>query len=271
MSSEWVYDIPMRDNEVGVDGPWGVRKKVRELVRQGVDCIKSYTTGEGLYKYPLYPYWSDMRNYTDEELNALVDEAHSSGRKVAVHAFVDNIGIKSAIRAGVDSIEHGVFIEEEDTLQMNEKGIYYTPTLGVGITIFEAAAAKGMARMWAVEEGLEKKYPIEHAASFKRAYDNKVKIVCGSDTYRILQHGENAFELEAMVRCGMSEMDALTASTYVSAELLGLERFIGSVEEGKYADLLVVSSDPLSDISSLRDKSNLKIIMKKGDIFSSKL
>ncbi|MBW1887858.1 MAG: amidohydrolase family protein, partial [Deltaproteobacteria bacterium] len=99
MSSEWVYNVSMRENEVGVDGPWAVRKKVRELVRQGVDCIKSYTTGEGYYKYPLYPYWADQRNYTDEELNALVDEAHCAGRRVAVHAFVDNVGVKSAITA----------------------------------------------------------------------------------------------------------------------------------------------------------------------------
>jgi len=234
-----------------------------------VDCIKSYTTGEGYYKYPLYPYWADQRNFTDEELNALVDEAHCAGRKVCVHAFTDYVGIKSAIAAGVDSIEHGVFVEEEDTLQMVKKGIYYTPTIGVGIKLFELAAAKGMSRMWAVEEGYEKMYPEEHMASFKRAYKNSVKIVLGSDTYRLLQQGDNTFELECMVKCGMSEMDALVAGTKISAELLGLENMIGSIEEGKYADLLVVDPSPLSNIMNIRSKANLKMIMKKGDMVST--
>jgi len=271
MSSEWVYNVSMRENEVGVDGPWAVRKRVRELVRQGVDCIKSYTTGEGYYKYPLYPYWADQRNYTDEELSALVDEAHCAGRRVAVHAFVDNVGVKSAINAGVDSIEHGVFIEEEDAVRMKEKGIFYTPTLGVGIKLFETMSTKGMSRMWAVEEGYEKMYPEEHQASFRRARENHVKIVLGSDTYRILQHGENAFELECMVKGGMSEMEALIAGTKTASEALGLEDMIGSIEEGKYADLLVVDPDPLSDISNLRHKANIKIIMKKGDMVSNQL
>ncbi len=271
MSSEWVYNIPMRDMEIGVDGPWAIRKKVRELVRYGVDCIKSYTTGEGLYKYPLYPYWADQRNFTDEELNALVDEAHNAGRKVAVHAFIDNMGVKSAISAGVDSIEHGVFVEEEDTIQMKEKGIYYTPTLGVVIKLFETSSSKGMARMWAVEEGLEKEYPVQHLKSFKRALNANVKIILGSDTYRVLQHGENAFELECMVNGGMSEMDAMVAATKTGAEAIGLENVIGSIEEGKYADLLVVEPNPLANISILRDKANIKMIMKKGDIVSSQI
>ena len=271
MSSEWVYNVSMRENEIGVDGPWAVRKKVRELVRQGVDCIKSYTTGEGYYKYPLYPYWADQRNYTDEELNALVDEAHCAGRRVAVHAFVDNVGVKSAINADVDSIEHGVFIEEEDAVRMKEKGIFYTPTLGVGIKLFETMSAKGMSRMWAVEEGYEKMYPKEHMASFKRARENHVKIVLGSDTYRVLQHGENAFELECMVKGGMTEMEALIAGTKTASEALGLEDVVGSIGEDRYADLIVVDPDPLTDISNLRDKSNIKLIMKKGEIVTNRL
>ena len=266
MSSEWVYNVPMRSNEAGVDGPWQIRKKVRELVRRGVDCIKTYTTGEGYYKHPWYPFWLDQRNYTVEELKALVDEAHSAGRKVIVHAFTDNVGVKTGIAAGVDSIEHGVYLEEEDIATMKEKGIFYTPTLAVGIKLFETFASKGMRRMWSVEEGYGKKYPEAHRSSFQRAHRNGIKIVVGTDTYRILQHGENAFELECMVKAGMSEMEVLVSATKVSSEALGLDHMIGSIEEGKLADLLVVSPDPLQDISVLRNKANLKIIIKNGEI-----
>ncbi|MEE9612491.1 MAG: amidohydrolase family protein [Desulfatiglandales bacterium] len=271
MSSEWVYNAPMRDNEIGVDGPWAVRKKIRELVRKGVDCIKSYTTGEGFFEHPFYPYWKDQRNYTIEELNALVDEAHCSGRKVIVHAFTDNVGVKSAIEVGVDSIEHGVYIEEEDAVRMKERGIYYSPTLGVGIKLFEFAASKGMATMWAVKEGYEKKYPEDHQESFKKAHEVGVKIVLGSDSYRILQHGENAFELECMVKAGMSAMEAIVAATKTSAEAVGFEHMIGSIEEGKLADLLIVDADPLADISVLSDKMNIKLVMKNGDIVRNSL
>jgi len=266
MSSEWVYNVPMRSNEVGVDGPWEVRKRVRELVRRGVDCIKTYTTGEGYYRHPWYRFWLDQRNFTLEELKALVDEAHAAGRKVIVHAFTDNVGVKSGIAAGVDSIEHGVYLEEEDVSVMREKGIFYTPTLAVGIKLFETFSAKGMGKMWSVEEGYEKRYPEAHRSSFQRAHRNGIKIGVGSDTYRILPHGENAFELECMVKAGMSEMEAIVSATKVSSEALGLDHVIGSIEEGKLADMLVVAQDPLRDISVLREKANLKMIIKNGEI-----
>ncbi|MBW1887594.1 MAG: amidohydrolase family protein, partial [Deltaproteobacteria bacterium] len=116
-----------------------------------------------------------------------------------------------------------------------------------------------------------KMYPEEHLASFRRARENHVKIVLGSDTYRILPQGENAFELECMVKGGMSEMEALVAGTKTGSEALGLEAVIGSIEEGRYADLLVVDPDPLSNISNLRSKANIKMIMKKGDIVTNQL
>ena len=117
-----------------------------------------------------------------------------------------------------------------------------------------------------MEEGYGKKYPEAHRSSFQRAHRNGIKIVVGTDTYRILQHGENAFELECMVKAGMSEMEVLVSATKVSSEALGLDHMIGSIEEGKLADLLVVSPDPLQDISVLRNKANLKMIIKNGEI-----
>jgi imidazolonepropionase-like amidohydrolase len=271
MSSEWVHNIPMRKIEAGVDGPWAIRSRVRELIRKGVDCIKTYTGGEGYYKHPWYPYWADQRNYTDEELIALVDEAHAAGRKVITHAFIGNAGVKSAIRTGIDSIEHGVFLEAEDIDKMKQKGIFYTPTLAVGIKLFEKASAKGMARMWAVEEGYEKKYPEAHRASFREALKKGVKIVAGTDSFRILNHGENAFELECMVSAGMSEMQALVSATKVASEAVGLENLIGSVEERKLADLLVVDPSPLADISVLADRANIKLLLKNGELISADL
>jgi imidazolonepropionase-like amidohydrolase len=266
MSSEWVYNVPMRECEAGVDGPWAVRKKIRELVRNGVDCIKSYTTGEGYFEHPLYPYWKDQRNYTMEELNALVDETHASGRKVIVHAHTDKAGIKNAIEAGVDSIEHGLLLDEADTLRMKADGIFYAPTLGVSIKLFELSASKGMARMWAVKDGSETINLAAHKESFKLALKNKVKIVMASDTYRVLEHGENAYELECMVEAGMSEIEAIAAATITAAESVGYEHKIGSIEEGKLADLLVVDPDPLADISVLCDKNNINLVMKNGEI-----
>ncbi len=124
--------------------------------------------------------------------------------------------------------------------------------------------------MWAVKKGLEKEYPEAHRESFRRARENNVKIVLASDTYRILQHGGNAFELECMVKAGMSAMEAIVAATKTAAEAVGFEHMIGSIEEGKFADLLVVDADPLADISVLQDKSNIKLIMKNGDFVWTK-
>lgn len=270
MASEWHYNIQPRKEEAGVDGPWEIRKKIRELVRQGVDCIKTYSAGEGYAKHPFYPFWLDQRNYTLEELKALVDEAHAAGRRVAAHALLSAIGVKNAITAGVDTIEHGLFVDEEDTVEMKERGIFYVPTLAVMMKMWEVYEAKGMSWL-RIEEGDAQRYLEEHLASFKRARLNGVKIAMGSDTFRILTQGDNTFELECMVKAGMSEMEAVVSATKTASEALGIENMVGSIEEGKLADLLVVDPDPLTNILTLRDRANLKMIMKDGEIIRSHL
>lgn len=268
MSSEWSYNVQIRREEIGVDGPWEVRKKVRELIRQGVDWIKTYASGEGYSKYPFYPFWLDQRNFTLEEMSALVDEAHSAGRKVAAHALLGPVGVKHAIAAGVDTLEHGLFIDEEDIIKMKEKGMFYVPTLAVMIKMWEVAEAKGMSFL-KIEKGDTTKYLEAHLASFRRAWQNGVKIVMGSDTFRILKQGDNTFELECMVKSGMSEMEALVSATQTASEALGIENLVGSIEEGKFADLLVVDPSPLNNILAIRNRNNIKMIMKNGKVIRS--
>lgn len=277
--SEWSYDVPARADSVGVDGPWAVRKKVRELVGRGVDCIKVFASGEGFIRQPFDPYWREGRNYTLKELRALVDEAHAAGRRIACHAWVSVEGIKNAIAAGVDTIEHGVILDEEDVREMRERGMTYVPTLAVVNQMWNVDAAKGAlldgngdAGGYA-ESRIEKvdaeRYLEAHTASFRLALKSGVKIAMGSDTFRVLKQGENACELEWMVTSGMSEMEVLVSATKTSAEALGIENLVGSVEEGKLADLLVVDPSPLGDISVLRDRANLKMIVKNGEIVSA--
>ena len=131
LSSEWVYRVSPRAPDVGVDGPFEIRKKIRRLVGNGYDCIKVFATGGGYTPHPWYPYWADQRNYTLEELVAVVDEAHAAGRRVAGHAMVNVAGIKNAIAAGVDTLEHGVFLDRQDVAAMASKNIGFVPTMAI--------------------------------------------------------------------------------------------------------------------------------------------
>ncbi|RLE12612.1 hypothetical protein DRJ04_05890 [Candidatus Aerophobetes bacterium] len=269
LSPEGIYNVQLRKEDIGVDGPWEIRKKVRELVRKGVDCIKTFVSGGGYIRYPWDHFWSSRESFTDEELKALVDEAHSAGRRVAAHATVSS-AIKSAIAAGVDTIEHGLFLDEEDINEMRKKGIFYVPTLTVFKEMWNVDRMEGR-KFLPVEKERAKRYLETHLSSFRKAYECGVKIAMGSDTFKVLKHGNNAQELEWMVKAGMSEMEALVSATKTASEALGVDSMVGSIEEGKLADLLVVDRSPLTDISVLRDKRNLKMIMKNGEIICSRL
>ena len=270
LSSEWVYNVALREADVGVDGPWEIRRKVRKLVGRGYDYIKVFSTGGGYLKHPWHPYWGDRRNFTIEELKALVDEAHAAGRRVAGHAMANVEGIKNAITAGVDTLEHGIFLDDEDVGEMKEKNIGFIPTMAV----FE--------RMWGddnpddmpyvhIEKEEAERYLDAHQASFQRAYKAGIRIAAGSDTLRVLKHGENACEIVALVKAGMTEMEALASATIHGADALGVGHLVGSIHEGKLADLIVVDPNPLNDISVLCHRKNLKMIIKNGDVVISKL
>ncbi|HEV8658903.1 MAG TPA: amidohydrolase family protein [Thermoanaerobaculia bacterium] len=225
------------------DGVGEVRKQVRTLLAQGADVIKTYLETyekRGTRKDIL----TGTMNWSQEELNALVEEAHRGGVKVAAHTYSDEAA-QMAIAAGVDSIEHGLYLKEETFRAMAQKGIYYVPTLLVyeywrDGKIFGTPSAETKARLTKTVE--------EHTATFRRALRTPVKIVFGSDTFEL--PGTNALELERMIAYGMKPVDALRAATSLAASLLGMTE-IGSVKAGHAADLIAVAGDPLSDIQAM--------------------
>ncbi len=240
------------------DGPDGVRAKVRELVRVGADFIKVFQTGFGR---PLHK--SKDVAYSRDELDALVSESHSHGKKVASHA-VGGPGLRMSIEAGVDTIEHGSYLNQDPDLlnMMAGEGIFFVPTF----TVFNFHRTQGnpTAR---VEAG---DFRQDHIESMQKALSAGVKVVAGTDAGG-WGHGNNAEELECLVEAGMTTMQALVAATDWAAECCGLEKDLGTVERGKLADLVVVDGDPLSDITILQDKSRIKLVMKEGQVFSNLL
>jgi imidazolonepropionase-like amidohydrolase len=268
MASEWRFNTPLREEDRGVDGPWEIRKRVRQLIGQGADVIKTYATGGSYIRHPFYPHWKERPNYTLEELRALVDEAHSAGRRVAAQGLTDPVGTKNAIAAGIDTLEHGLVLDEEDVQGMKAKGMFYVPTLAVAGAMW---GSEERMKYLQLEKGEAKRLLEEQYASLERAHKIGVKIAMGSDCFRVLKHGENAQELEWRVKAGIPIMEALISATKTSADALGIWHLVGSLEEGKLADILVVDSDPTKDISVLRQKKNLKMIMKNGEVICSEL
>jgi len=237
------------------NGVWEVRKRVRELARENVDLIK-ISSGGGVAGEGEELWW---RNYTIEELEAIVDEAHALGKKVAAHAYTANT-IKNALEAGVDDIEHGSFLDDETIKMFVEKRTYLVPTL---TTFHTTEKADHMRR---------KKEEIRRmvAANFTKAYKAGIRIAVGTDIF--LQehpdpvHGDSAYELELMVRYGMPEMEAIMAATRNTAEVLGWEHKFGTIEKEKLADIIIVEGDPLKDIKTLQNKQKIRKVIKDGKI-----
>jgi imidazolonepropionase-like amidohydrolase len=220
-----------------VDGPEEMRRKVRELIRGGADVIKVATTGGVLSPR------DDPRHahFAPDELEVLVREASAAGRWVMAHAQGSE-GIKNAIRAGIRSIEHGIYLDDEAIDLMLERGTYLVPTLVAPIGVLKAAEA-GLA---IPETSLRKaKETIEvHRDSFRRAVAAGVKVAMGTDS-GVTPHGRNLEELALMEQGGMSPAEVLVATSRTAAELMGLEKDSGTIEAGKRADLVVVDGDPL--------------------------
>ncbi|MDQ3871741.1 MAG: amidohydrolase family protein [Chloroflexota bacterium] len=220
-----------------VDGPEEMRRKVRELVRYGADVIKVAVSG-GVLSPRDRPHHAHLRR---DELEVLVAEAAAAGIWVMAHAQAA-AGIKAAVRAGIRSIDHGVYLDDEAISLMLERGTYLVPTLLAPTGVLEAAQAGAAIP----EESLRKAREVidVHRESFRRAVAAGVKVAMGTDS-GVTPHGHNLRELALMARGGMSPSDVLVASTRTSAELLGLEHDLGSLEPGKLADLVVVDGDPL--------------------------
>jgi imidazolonepropionase-like amidohydrolase len=236
-----------------VDGPEEMRRKVRELIRDGADVIKVATTGGVLSAR------DDPRHahFSEEELEMLVTEASKAGRWVMAHAQGTE-GIKRAIRVGIRSIDHGIFLDDEAIQMMIDRGTWLVPTLvaptGV-ITAAEAGAQIPEASIIKAKETID-----IHRESIKRAYEAGVKIAMGTDT-GVTPHGENLKELELMAGLGMKPGEVLRATTITAAELMGLEKELGSIEEGKRADLVVVEGDPY-DFKTLSER--IEVVVKDG-------
>lgn len=246
------------------DGVDGVREAVREQLRAGVDVVKLMATG-GILTKGVEP---GSTQYSLEELMAGVEEAKKAGRRTATHAQGTE-GIKNAIWAGIDSIEHGIFLDEEAVELMKERNVYFIPTLNAPYQIVKAGTKKGVPA-FAVEKS--KAVVSAHLESVRRAHKAAIPIAMGTDAGTPFnRHGENVMELELLTRVGMTPMEAIMAGTKVASEVLGLEKWLGTLESGKRADLIVVDGDPLEDIALLQDKERMKAVMKEGEFFKCQL
>jgi len=237
-----------------VDGVDGARKAVREQVMYGADWIKYYS--DRRYHFEADGVLHSMVNFTDEEAKAIVEETHRLGKKVAAHA-IGSDGIAAALRAGVDTIEHGDGLTDTLIEEIARKGVYWVPTITVG-----AYVAPGRGGNWTKMVDLEK-------AAFQKALKKNVRIALGTDAGGFdWKEVNQAKEFEYYVNYGMTPMQAIRSGTSVPAELLGWSDKTGSIEAGKWADIVGVTGDPLKDITELE---HVKFVMKGGVIYKNEV
>ncbi|QDU65324.1 metal-dependent hydrolase family protein [Engelhardtia mirabilis] len=238
------------------DGPDEVRKAVRARVREGVDLIKITATGGVL---SMTAAGVDQQFFQDE-LDAIVEAANRMGRKVAAHAHGAD-GIKSALRAGVSSIEHGTYLDDEAIALFVETGAYLVPTIHAGKYVVEKAQVDGYyppeIRSKAAAVG-----PLMQAA-LGRAYRGGVKLAFGTDV-GVGAHGTNALEFVYMHEAGVTPADCLVSATVNAADLCGIGDQVGTLEPGKLADIIAVRANPLQDLTALQD---VPFVMKAGTVY----
>lgn len=245
--------------EGAADGVEAVMHKVRETVKYGADVIKFCASG-GVFSKGDNPL---LEQYSPAEMEALITESHRLGRKVATHAH-SALAIKDAVRAGVDSIEHGIFLDEEGIRLMKEHRTYLVPT-SYPLFWFEENAPKMNLPPWV----REKAAIIIPAAkkNMATAFKSGVRVALGTDA-GVYPHGQNGGEFWAMVNLGMSPVEALRAGTVNAAELMGLADRIGSVAPGKLADMVAVKGDPMRDVALLK---NVQFVMKEGVVYKDEI
>ena len=236
------------------DGPWPARAKVRETVKYGADLIKVCASGGVLSKgdQPGTP------QYTLEELQAIVEEAHKLGRKVAAHAHGTQ-SIKDSIRAGIDSVEHSSLIDDEGIALAKQHGTYLVFDIYNDDYILQEGAKAGM-----LPESIEKEKKLGRLQreNFRRAFQGGAKMAFGTDA-GVYPHGDNAKQFAKMVEWGMKPLDAIQAATIHAADLIGWADTVGAVEANHYADLIAVTGDPLADVRVLE---SVKFVMKGGAV-----
>jgi len=239
------------------DGVAECRKRVREYARMGVDLIKICTSG-GTLSLGDRAQW---RNYTQAEVDAIVDEAHALGLRVAAHAHT-RPGIEAALTAGVDTLEHGSDLDERLVELMLERGTFLCPTLSISEFMTEHGRERGLsAEHLDKAEGLR----VRRLESARLAHRSGVRIIAGTDSGNTLRFGSHAGELELLrSRVGLTPMEAVVAATSAAAEAIGLGDRTGTVTPGRWADLLVVNGDPLNDLALLGDRNKLLVVFRGG-------
>ncbi len=245
----------LHKSEGVADGVAGVMQKTREVIKYGADVIKVCSTG-GVLSLGDDPKASQ---YTLEELKTIVTEAHRLGRKVAAHAHGGE-GIKFAVLAGVDSIEHGTYIDDETVKLMKERGTYLVPTVYLTEWFMENYKAFNLpptiiAKAQDVMPAMRK--------NLARAFAQGVPVACGTDA-AVYPHGLNGRELASYVKLGLTPLQALQSATINAAKLLGMEDKLGTLEAGKYADMIAIEGDPIKDITEVE---RVKVVIKGGVIF----
>jgi imidazolonepropionase-like amidohydrolase len=238
------------------NGPDDCREAVRQRYKDGADAIKITATGGvlSIAKSGSAP------QFTDAELDAVMSTAHDYGMKVAAHAHGAE-GIKRAVRNGVDSIEHGTFMDDEGIRLMKEKGTHYVPTISAGRWVYDKAQDPDYFPAIVRPKALEVGPQIQK--TFGKAWKAGVTIMFGTDC-GVCAHGDNAREFGYMVEAGMPVMDAIRSATVVPAKYLGIDDRLGSIEAGKVADIVAVPGDPLADVHLLE---RVSFVMKDGVIY----
>jgi imidazolonepropionase-like amidohydrolase len=239
-----------------INSPEEGRKAVRQRYKDGADLIKVTATGGvlSLAKDGSGP------QFTEEELRAIVETAKDYGFRVAAHAHGAE-GMKRAIRAGVTSIEHGTYMDDEAIALFKKFGTFYVPTILAGRTVADSAKVPGYYAPVVVPKALAVGPLIQ--GTFAKAYKGGVKIAFGTDS-GVSVHGRNALEFEFMVEGGMPPMAAIQSATIIAAELLGMKDQLGSIVAGKLADIVAVDENPLQNIKTMR---NVVFVMKDGVVY----
>lgn len=251
-----VLNHSFKEKSMGVaDGPWAVRQKVRQNVKYQVDVIKLCATGGVFSKGTKV----GMRQYTLEEMKSIVDEAHTHGKTVAAHAHGTE-GIEFAIKAGVDSIEHGSFLTKETIKLAKKHGTY----LSMDIYNTEYTLAEGE-KNGVPQENLDKEKQVgtRQRESFSRAVKAGAKMVYGTDA-QIYPHGDNAKQFSRMTKFGMTPLQAIQAATINSADLLKRQDKVGQIKAGLFADIIAVEQNPLKAIETLE---KVTFVMKGGKVY----
>jgi len=231
--------------------------KVRQNIKYGADVIKFMATG-GVLSEGDNP---ELAQYSLEEMKAIVETAHGLGRKVAAHAH-GALGIKNAVLAGVDSIEHGSYINDEDIQLMKQHGTYLCPTVYLEDWLLENYKSLGFTA--SMTEKMNTVLPIARQHE-SHAFQSGVKIAFGTDA-AVYPHGLNAHEFAMMVKMGLPPLQAIQAGTVNAADLLGWSDRVGTIEPGKFADIVAVQGDPMADVSVLE---NVRFVMKGGEVIKN--